>query len=321
MTSVVVPITLVLPVLNEAESLAALLEAVARQTRLPAEIIFADAGSTDGTPELIAYWWARHAWPGTVLRVLPRPGALPGAGRNHGIRAASHAWIAFLDGGTYPDPDWLERLTAFVEGSGGRAALGVCRFSADVPLPRAVCALSNGYLAEHPAIPASLFHREVFDTVGFFREDLRSTEDILWVREYERRLGPRPICATGVVHYVGFESSLSAIFRKWRIGELNAVRSGVRRTQQGFYLLAPLLLLLGAMSSGAATAAVVAGYFVARVGIDPIRRSPVRVWWRGCLPAVPLAFAASVCIDSAKWIGIVQGLLEKATARFGRGPV
>ena len=44
------------------------------------------------------------------LRVLSQPGANISAGRNAGIRAASHDWIAVTDAGCRPDPQWLEAI-------------------------------------------------------------------------------------------------------------------------------------------------------------------------------------------------------------------
>jgi len=311
MSRSILPVTVVLPVLNEAQSSPALLEALAGQTCQPAEIIFCDGGSTDATRDLIEGWWAKYAWEGTALRLLERPGALPGDGRNNGIRAATQAWIAFLDAGIAPEPDWLEGLFACVRRNGGRAAFGLCEFSADAPVQRALCALSNGYMSVVPVIPASMFHRDVFGEVGLFREDLRTAEDLLWVREYERRFGPRPVCTEARVRYRQFPASLSDAFSKWRIAELNGVRAGLRGSQHVVYIAAmPLLLLLAAFSSAAALVAVIT-YLLLRGGVDPIRRSRERRWWNGCGRAFFIAFGAAACIDAAKWIGIVQGSLEK----------
>ena len=101
------PVSLVIPILNEAESLPELLQALKAQSHRPDEIIFSDAGSTDGSPALIEAWWRDQGWEHGSCRVLLRPGAMPGAGRNAGVRAARNEWIAFIDGGITPASDWL----------------------------------------------------------------------------------------------------------------------------------------------------------------------------------------------------------------------
>lgn len=66
-------ISVVVPALNEAAYLPNLLEALAAQTRPANEVIVADAGSTDGTPEIARRYGAR------VVK-----GGSPAAGRNAG---------------------------------------------------------------------------------------------------------------------------------------------------------------------------------------------------------------------------------------------
>jgi glycosyltransferase involved in cell wall biosynthesis len=307
----VVPVTVVVPVLNEADSLPALLEALLEQAYTPAEIIFTDAGSVDATRELIEQWAARGQDGPTALHLLRCPGALPGGGRNHGIRAATQPWIAFVDGGLVPEPDWLQKLFEYVRDGAGRAAFGLCQFGATDPMPRALCAITNGYLARRPVVPASIFHREIFEQAGLFREDLRTAEDMVWVRNFERHFGPRPICRNALVHYRQYPSSLREAFRKWRISELNSVRADVRRVQHLAYLAGVPVLALLPFYSVPATALLLGTYLAVRGGVEPIRRSGRWCWWTGCRRAAGLAFVVAVCIDAGKWVGVVQGVSEK----------
>jgi glycosyltransferase involved in cell wall biosynthesis len=318
--STVVPVTVVLPVLNESASLPPLLERLSGQTRPPAEIIFVDAGSTDATPVLIERWAAQDAGHPFVARLLRSPGALPGAGRNRGCAAATQPWIAFLDGGLVPEPDWLERLFGSAAAHGRGGTFGVCQFEAHDPLPRALCAVTNGYLARHAVLPASIFHRSVFEEIGSFREDLRSAEDMLWIRDFERRFGPRPVCGAALVHYRHYPSTLGEAFHKWRVGERNSMRAGVRHVQHVAYLLgAPALAVLPLLSMPAALATA-AAYLAVRGGIEPMRRSGRVRWWNGCGRAAALAFVVVVCIDLGKWAGIVEALAERGgLVRRARG--
>ncbi|MBP7864579.1 MAG: glycosyltransferase [Acidobacteria bacterium] len=96
-------VSVVVPVLNEAEHVDACLKALLAQTYPPAsrEIIVVDNGSTDDTP-------ARAArYPVTVSSALVRG---PARARNTGIRQARGDFIVFLDGDCVPGPHWLTAL-------------------------------------------------------------------------------------------------------------------------------------------------------------------------------------------------------------------
>ncbi len=101
-------VSLVIPVRNEEESLPSLLESIRRQTHRPAEVILVDGGSTDETVRVAR----RSATPEEQVRVIETTGATPGRGRNIGIAAARHEWVALTDAGIRLEPDWLENLVA-----------------------------------------------------------------------------------------------------------------------------------------------------------------------------------------------------------------
>jgi glycosyltransferase involved in cell wall biosynthesis len=91
-------VSVIIPTLNEAAYLPNLLEALAAQTYPATEVIVADAGSTDGTPELARRY---GAW---VVQ-----GGTPAVGRNAGARVASGDLFLFLDADVVPFPDFIER--------------------------------------------------------------------------------------------------------------------------------------------------------------------------------------------------------------------
>src|SRR5215218_5018083 len=99
-------ISLVIPVRDEEESLARLVESIRAQTRRPDEVLLVDGGSTDRTVEL-----ARELAAGDGrFRVVEAGPASPGRGRNVGAGAARYPWLAFTDAGIGLDPEWLERM-------------------------------------------------------------------------------------------------------------------------------------------------------------------------------------------------------------------
>ena len=314
--SVNFPVTLVIPILNEAESLPKLLQAIKEQTHRPDEIIFSDAGSTDGSPGFIEEWWHREGWDQDSCRVLMRPGAMPGAGRNAGVRAARNEWIAFIDGGIMPSRDWLEQLCRHAQETRVPAIFGVCYFSAQAPFAKAVCALSYGQGAVHPVIPASLFARRVFVEIGEFPTHLRAGEDLVWIAALQARYGAPEVCSAARVGYTHFPTGWRQALRKWRVTELHCVLAGVRTGQQVLYLLGlPVLYVLAGTGGGVGTAVFVA-YLLLRGVIDPTRRSFDRPWWGRQPGAACIALPLAAALDTAKWLGIVQGMGVRLAAKI-----
>ena len=92
-------LSIVIPTLNEERLLPALLESIQVQT-LEAEVIVADAHSTDRTREIAVSAGARVV-----------EGGLPSVGRNAGAEAAMGNWILFLDADVLlPDRELLKRM-------------------------------------------------------------------------------------------------------------------------------------------------------------------------------------------------------------------
>lgn len=93
-------ITVVIPTYNEETQLPKLLASLRAQTVQPAEIIVADAQSTDRTREVAVSFGAR------VI-----DGGLPGVGRNRGAALAKTEYILFLDSDVELfDPDFLKKV-------------------------------------------------------------------------------------------------------------------------------------------------------------------------------------------------------------------
>lgn len=310
------PVTLVIPILNEADSLPELLQALKAQSHRPNEIIFSDAGSTDGSPEMIEAWWRDQGWEDGICRVLLRPGAMPGAGRNAGVRAARNEWIAFIDGGITPADDWLERLCRHALTTKVPAVFGVCHFSAQAPFAKAVCALSYGHGAVHPVIPASLFDRRVFGEIGEFPAHLRAGEDLVWMAALQARYGAREVCQAARVSYTHFPTGWHQALRKSWVTELHSVLAGVRSRKQAVYLFG-LPVLYGLAGAGGSVGAVVFMiYLLLRGVIDPTRRSLDRPWWGPQPGAVCIALPLGATLDIAKWLGIVQGVGVRLAAHI-----
>jgi len=293
-------VALVIPMLNEAATLPPLLRAIQVQTRRPDEVIFVDAGSTDTSLRVISDWWQEQGWPDGACRVEVNPGGYPGHNRNIGIDVTSCEWIAFIDCGIYPDPDWLERLLECASQTGVPAIFGLCDFFAEGAIAKAACALSCGLGSEHPVLPASLFHRSVFARTGMFEEQLRAAEDIKWMASLEFWLGPKVVCAQARVHYSVFPDSIPAIAKKWYLYKIHVIKAGLAGKYVAIQLVVVSSWLIMLSLSLQMAGWVVLAYVVMRGIVDPIRRSKRRIWWNGQVFSLFLAPVIALTIDAAK---------------------
>ncbi len=304
-------ISIVIPVFNEAVTLPQLLAGIETQTLAPSEVIVVDAGSSDGSISIVEQWATVSGLGGPHCRVILNPGGMPGANRNRGVAEARGEWVAFIDAGIVPEPDWLERLWKCVMATSSRSAWGRCRFDAESAFEKAVCALSYGCRATHPVLPASLFHRSVFERVGSFREDLCAAEDLVWLRSFEQHFGPRQVCQGALVHYRHFPRTVNAVARKWCLYEEHVVRAGLGGSR-GWLLLTGLfgLLLIGLITSPTIGLVLLLGYLFARGIIDPMRRSHAWHWWGDRHTAVLVAPGIGLTTDLAKVVGGLVGSLR-----------
>jgi len=113
-------VSIVVPTLNRCDTLAHVLPTLAAQT-FPAggyEILLCDAGSTDGTFDLIEWLAVRN------LRVLPCPGLARGPSRNVGIRCARGDLILFNDADILADADLVARHVRAQGDHPGSAVVG-----------------------------------------------------------------------------------------------------------------------------------------------------------------------------------------------------
>lgn len=119
-------IAVIATVLNEGDSIRAMMDSLAAQTRQPDEVIIVDGGSSDSTIETLNQYASK-----LPLTVLAKAGSNISAGRNYALEAASSEIIAITDAGVVLVPEWLEQITKPLREN---AAVGVVSgfFRADV---------------------------------------------------------------------------------------------------------------------------------------------------------------------------------------------
>jgi glycosyltransferase involved in cell wall biosynthesis len=100
-----VRVVVVIPCLDDAGFLAACLDSLAHQTRMPDEVLVVDNGSSDGSQDV-----ARRAR--VSLQHEPVRGVWPAAARGYDIAARTADVIARVDADSIPPADWVARVVA-----------------------------------------------------------------------------------------------------------------------------------------------------------------------------------------------------------------
>lgn len=230
-----IKISVIVPVRNEETSIRALLEGLLNQTLKPAEIVITDGGSTDATPEIVSEYANR----GVPVRLIRERAALPGRGRNLAAAQAANDWLAFVDAGTSPEPNWLESLAQralppsnvdVVYGSYEPVADTLfkrCAVMAYVPPPVEI----EGKLVRSRSVVSLLMKRSVWQAVGGFPEDLRSAEDLLFINKIDQANFSIASAPDALVHWQ-VHSTPWPTFKRFVTYARNNMRAGLWRQWQ-----------------------------------------------------------------------------------------
>jgi glycosyltransferase involved in cell wall biosynthesis len=225
-----IEISVVIPVRDEEDSVRALLEGLLSQTLPPIEIVITDSGSIDATREIVEEFIRG----GAPVKLIREKAALPGRGRNVAVAHSRCDWIAFIDAGNTPAPDWLAGLAQKVsDGSAVDVVYGTyepvvdsffkeCAVIAYVPPPFE----SDGGFVRPCSIVSALMRRKVWETAGGFPEHLRSAEDLLFMREVERAKF-KIVRTAGATVYWSIQPNLWRTFKRFVAYARNNIRAGL----------------------------------------------------------------------------------------------
>jgi glycosyltransferase involved in cell wall biosynthesis len=190
--SVTIKTSIIVPCYNERRTVHLLLDALYAQTypRAAMEVLIADGGSTDGTPEAIQAW--QHQHPDLAIRIVDNPARVIPAALNAAINASQGDVIVRLDAHSKPNPDYVQRaVTAVLEGRGQNVG-GVWDIqpSSDDWIARSIAAAAGHPIgvgdaryrySDQPGyvdtVPFGAFKRELLAQVGMFDETLLTNED------------------------------------------------------------------------------------------------------------------------------------------------
>jgi glycosyltransferase involved in cell wall biosynthesis len=161
------------------------------------EVIIADGMSQDGTRDIVESYSEKH----TFVRLVNNPKRIPAAAANAGIRAAKGDFIMIAGAHAHYPKTYVSKCVAYAERYPGAHNIGGVRRTE--PRDNTIVGKSIAYVSLHRlgAGPAAYhrggnspswvdtvwggcFHRELFDKVGLYNEELVVGED----RELNKRV-------------------------------------------------------------------------------------------------------------------------------------
>jgi len=240
-------ISVCIPVRNEETSISALIDGLLAQTQPPAEIVICDNGSTDATKDIVEGF----VKDGAPVKLIREDAGLPGRGRNVAVANSRCQWIAFIDAGVTPETVWLEQLAQPAKADGDvqvvygtyepvtDSLFKLCAVMAYVAPPYEVA----GRLVRHPSVVSMLMQRRVWENVGGFPENLRSAEDLLFMRKIARANVKTVRAPDALVHWQ-VESTARQTFKRFVRYARNNMRAGLWREWQAPLFMRYALLLL-----------------------------------------------------------------------------
>ena len=183
-------VSVVIPVFNGRDLVGEAISSVTRQSYTDVELLVVDDGSEDGTADFVRDYEPR-------AQLIRKPNGGVASALNVAIRAARGHWVAWLSHDDLFLPSKLERQVAAMEANPEWAGCYTDYQIADVhgcktgevttpwyPRSEAVKRLfACGYIGGS----TTLVRRDCYSEVGYFREDLRYTQDTnMWMRLLSR---------------------------------------------------------------------------------------------------------------------------------------
>jgi GT2 family glycosyltransferase len=174
-------VSVVVPTLDRAARVAAVVRSVLAGSRTPLEIVVVDQSSGGETRR------ALEALEDTRLRYVPASPPSSSGARNAGARAAAGDYVAFLDDDVEFTADWLDSVVAELERLGRPDAL-----FGEIHAP-------PGFTPDRDHLPVSVFHVERAQTwsgvvhpnrVGYAANFVCRRDVLLAVGGFDTRLGP-----------------------------------------------------------------------------------------------------------------------------------
>lgn len=181
-------LTIILPIRNESKFIVYCLEAILAQD-YPAdqmEILVVDGLSNDGTRQIIANYAAEYP----NIALLDNPAQIVPTAMNIGLKQARGEIIIRVDGHTLIAPDYVRACVEALQTSGADCVGGPMVARGRTPFGEAVAlATSHPFgvggsrfhyateIMEVDTVYLGAYHREIFERVGYFDEEMVRNQD------------------------------------------------------------------------------------------------------------------------------------------------
>ncbi|MFA6142133.1 MAG: glycosyltransferase [Candidatus Omnitrophota bacterium] len=310
-------ISLIIPVKNEEDSIAKLLDSVIGQSLTPDEVVITDGGSIDGTDEIIESYKRK----GMPIQLIKANDSYPGKARNIAIKNAKYDMIAMTDAGIKLDKNWLKYLYRCVEEDNGvdvvygnyepvtDSFFKECLAVAFVPAPK----LINGKKMRSHFIASSLMRKKVWESVGGF-PDFRAAEDRIFMEKIKKGRFKTAYAPEATVLW-DIPSNFSAVFKRFFLYSMHDIKAGRWRDWHQsvlvMYAFGLIIALLGVFNSPLWFILLLVGLASRALGLIFERRKDASLSDKLSIRGVTLVTAIMVWIDIAMFCGIVDYFKHK----------
>ena len=184
-------LSVVIPIYNEERYIASCIDSVLAQDypKDALEIILVDGMSTDGTRHIVQQYAARYP----SIRLIDNPKRIAPCAMNIGIRASRGDIIVRLDAHVIFPNNYLSQLVTHLHDLHADNVGGLCRTlpASDTIVAQSIAAvlsskfgMGNSHfrvgtskVMEVDTVPFGCFHRDLFDRIGYFDEELIRNQD------------------------------------------------------------------------------------------------------------------------------------------------
>ena len=317
-------VSIVIPALNEAGYITALLDSLAAQDYGAdgLEVIVADGGSSDGTPALVR----GYSSPFARLEVVPNPKRITVAGLNAGMAAATgDCWI-IIGAHSAVAPDFVSESVKALKRTGAACVGGAIETVGQGAMGKAIAAAMSspfgvgdarfrysGEEGEVDTVPFGCYHRRVWDEVGEFDESIDGADE----DSYNARLieaGGRIVLVPAIHSTYYPRRSLGALARQYH--EYGAAKGTLLRRGRplrprhfapaAMVVAGPALALLGTRWRWARSLLRVLGSAYLGIGLTEARAAAKKHDANGVA-----TFAAMATMHATYGLGFIQGALRE----------
>lgn len=172
-------ISVIIPLYNKEHYIRATIESVLAQTYNDFELIIINDGSTDNSLRIVSEFEDPR------IIIVNQKNAGVSAARNHGIRIATGDFISFLDADDTWKSGFLKAMYDLSQQYPQESVFGVAQVNRPITtLPSGISIIKDFCSYFYCFCTGSLFlKREVFEKVGFFKQDIQIGEDFdMWLR-------------------------------------------------------------------------------------------------------------------------------------------